>query len=117
MRNTLKHDSQTMTTTVNLHAPCGAVRISVPTQLDANERIVFDSLRRTSFISVPSFATVIDFEVEVPEEYRWPELGDRKTVTLDVAYGGAFCESLFHSLTSFEASVSSPGRLEVHSTL
>ncbi|GAA5923146.1 hypothetical protein JCM6882_008310, partial [Rhodosporidiobolus microsporus] len=37
-----------------------------------------------------SFATTIDRTIEIPQEYRWPELGDRKSVVTSVSYGGAF---------------------------
>ncbi|ORY84661.1 proline racemase [Leucosporidium creatinivorum] len=89
VRSSLKHDPETSTTQVNLHAPCGLVRISVPTLLKA-EQITYDSSRLVSFLSVPSFATAIDVEVEVPASYRWPELGSRTSIVLSVSYGGAF---------------------------
>ncbi|GAA6020926.1 hypothetical protein JCM10207_003189 [Rhodosporidiobolus poonsookiae] len=88
-RSKLVHDSKTNTTIVNLHCPCGLVRISVPTLLQG-DRITYDSSRTVSFLSVPSFATTIDQEIPIPEEYRWPELGSRSSVKLDVSYGGAF---------------------------
>ncbi|GAA5851617.1 hypothetical protein JCM8547_001151 [Rhodosporidiobolus lusitaniae] len=88
-RLSLRHDPVTSTTQVNLHAPCGLVRISVPTLLEGDQ-IKYDSSRLVSFLSVPSFATAIDLEVEVPEEYHWPELGERTSLVLDVSYGGAF---------------------------
>ncbi|GAA5888114.1 hypothetical protein JCM6882_000285 [Rhodosporidiobolus microsporus] len=89
-RSTLVHDPTTSTTQVNLHAPCGLVEIAVPTLLDGSGKITYDPSRLVSFVSVPSFATAVDLDVEAPEKYRWPELGDRTRLTVDVAYGGAF---------------------------
>lgn len=93
-RSSLVHNEVTSTTQVNLHAPCGLVEISVPTLLE-NGKIRYDASRRVSFMSVPSFAAAIDLDVEVGESFGWPELGDRKSIKLDVAYGGAFCKSSF----------------------
>ncbi|GAA6039729.1 hypothetical protein JCM8097_001374 [Rhodosporidiobolus ruineniae] len=90
-RSSLKHDSTTSITQVNLHAPCGLVRISVPTTLDsASNRILYDQSRHVSFLSVPSFASAIDLTIKIPDEYRWPELAEREEITFDVSYGGAF---------------------------
>lgn len=80
----------TQTTTVGLHCPCGLVKVSVPTRLKGKQ-IKYDPSRLVSFLSVPSFVTAADLLVQVPEEYRWPELCDRTSVVLNLAYGGAFC--------------------------
>lgn len=92
-RHKLTHDATTRTTRINLHAPCGLVRVDVPTLLSPSNRITYDPTRLVSFLSVPCFATALDLEVEVDEPYRWPELGERRQVKVDVAFGGAFCAS------------------------
>lgn len=88
---------------LNLHAPCGLVKITVPIRNDvttnageghAIERIRSDCTRSVSFLSVPSFAVCIGFELEIPTSSQWPEImnvgGGKPKVTLDIAYGGAF---------------------------
>ncbi|KAH8427180.1 putative proline racemase [Aspergillus melleus] len=72
---------------VNIHAPCGLVRVSVPTTADGSKS---DPSRPVTFLSTPAYATARDLEVQIPEEVKWPELGDRGSITLDVSYGGAF---------------------------
>lgn len=86
-RNQLKVDHESMTIQVNLHAPCGLVKITVPVQ-DNNIRA--DISRPVSFICVPSFATLIDEQLEIPRSLRWPELGDKSSVRINISYGGAF---------------------------
>ncbi|ETS79374.1 hypothetical protein PFICI_09227 [Pestalotiopsis fici W106-1] len=89
LRNTLEFDPKTHTTTVNLHTPCGINRLRVPTTPDGTKS---DPSRPVSILSVPSFAGALDLVVEIPEYLRWPELGQRTSVTVDVTYGGAwFC--------------------------
>ncbi|KAI2684945.1 hypothetical protein LCP963914a_5037 [Penicillium roqueforti] len=85
-RRELKFDPVSRTTTLNLHVPCGVVEVTVPT-LDSGKS---DASRPVSFVSVPSFATAISFQVPVPEKYRWAELAGRASVTADFAYGGAY---------------------------
>ncbi|KAJ5158112.1 Proline racemase [Penicillium coprophilum] len=85
-RKELKHDPISQTTTLNLHVPCGVVEVTVPTLACGKS----DASRPVSFVSVPSFATAISLQVPVPEKYRWAELHDKTTVTVDFAYGGAY---------------------------
>lgn len=86
-RNALEFDQQTLTTTVNLHTPCGINRLRVPTTSDGTKS---DPTRPVSFLSVPSFAGALDLVVEIPQHLRWAELGERTAVTVDVTYGGAW---------------------------
>ena len=77
-------------TIVRLHAPCGIVRISVPTTNNGSRKS--DPSRQVSFESVPSFVGAIGVKVDIPEERRWPALqaASKGSVTVDISYGGAF---------------------------
>jgi trans-L-3-hydroxyproline dehydratase len=89
-REELKFDLKTRTTEINLHAPCGIVKITSPTSADGKKS---DPTRPVSFISVPSFATGINVRILLPETHRWDELhsrGARRSVQADFSYGGAF---------------------------
>ncbi|KAI9730590.1 MAG: Trans-L-3-hydroxyproline dehydratase [Cirrosporium novae-zelandiae] len=86
-RNELQFDPVSKTTEVRLHAPCGLIRISVPTTPDGKST---DTLRLTSFVSTPAFATAIGMTVSIPQAVRWPELGQRTHITLDLSFGGTF---------------------------
>lgn len=86
-RNALEFDPDTLTTTVNLHTPDGIKRLSVPTLPDGSRS---DPSRMISFPSVPSFAGALDLVAPIPEALRWPALKDRTSVTVDLAYGGAW---------------------------
>ncbi|KAF4761607.1 hypothetical protein N7455_003470 [Penicillium solitum] len=85
-RKELKYDPVSRTTTLNLHVPCGVVEVAVPTLASGKS----DASRPVSFVSVPSFATGISFQIPVPEKYRWAELRGKTAVTADFAYGGAY---------------------------
>ncbi|KAF2214144.1 hypothetical protein CERZMDRAFT_38374 [Cercospora zeae-maydis SCOH1-5] len=86
-RDQLKHDPVTRTTNLVLHAPCGLVEVTVPTNAKATKS---DPTRPVSHVSVPSFATGVDVKIDIPGEYRWPQLGKRTHVTTNFSYGGAF---------------------------
>ena len=86
-RDQLRFDPRTQTVAVNIHAPCGLVRVTVPTTADGNKS---DPARPVTFLSTPSFATALQVEVPVPPEVRWPQLGAKESILLDVSYGGAF---------------------------
>ncbi|KAJ5551918.1 hypothetical protein N7535_000140 [Penicillium sp. DV-2018c] len=86
-RKQLRYDPVSRTTSLNLHVPCGIVQVTVPTLSSSGKS---DASRPVSFVSVPSFAKAVSLRVSVPEEYRWSELGGRSSVTVDVAYGGAY---------------------------
>ena len=89
---------------LNLHAPCGLVKVAVPCKIGAAPEDVDSSglpgklqtnfKRPVSFHSVPSFAVCADLVLDLPEPRLWPEIrkarGDRPKVKLDIAYGGAF---------------------------
>lgn len=87
LRRTLPHDPNTNTTTLNLHAPCGLVRVTVPTLPGGK---VSDPSRPVSFLSVPSFASGTNIRVPIGPKHQWLELYDRDYVEVDFAYGGAF---------------------------
>ncbi|PLB44397.1 Diaminopimelate epimerase-like protein [Aspergillus steynii IBT 23096] len=72
---------------VNIHAPCGLVRVSVPTTADG---LKSDPDRPVTFLSTPAYAIPGSIEVQIPEEVKWPELGRRESIVLDISYGGTF---------------------------
>ncbi|KAM3416215.1 hypothetical protein BST61_g7821 [Cercospora zeina] len=86
-RDQLKHDPVTRTINLILHAPCGLVEVTVPTNDDGTKS---DPTRPVSHVSVPSFATGLDVKLDIPKEYRWPQLGYRTHVITNFSYGGAF---------------------------
>lgn len=95
-------DTEKKSIVVKIHAPCGIVRVTVPVlfeSLDVKQlHVTSDPSRPVSFLSVPSFAVVTDFELVIPPELRWPELfrglntceNNKCTLHLDIAFGGAF---------------------------
>ncbi|KAK9774295.1 putative Proline racemase [Seiridium cardinale] len=87
LRDTLPFNQDTLTTTVNLHTPCGINRLTVPTTFDGTKS---DATRPVSFLSVPSFTGALDLVVDIPQSLRWPELNGRTSITVDLAYGGAW---------------------------
>ncbi|KAJ5381737.1 uncharacterized protein N7496_004165 [Penicillium cataractarum] len=86
-RNELRFNPETCEVAVNIHAPCGLVRVTVPTSSDGQKS---DPSRPVSFLSTPAFAAGINLEIPIPKEVRWPELGPRESITLDISYGGAY---------------------------
>jgi trans-L-3-hydroxyproline dehydratase len=86
-RDELLHDPKTNTIKLNLHAPCGLVKVTVPTTPDGSKS---DPSKPVSFDSVPSFATGINISIPIPPQYRWPELKARECIMADFSYGGAF---------------------------
>lgn len=86
-RKELNVDFATQTVAVNIHAPCGLVRVSVPTTPDGTRS---DPSRPVSFLSTPAFASASDLQIPIPPEIRWPEIGRKDSICLDVSYGGAF---------------------------
>ncbi|KZZ94552.1 proline racemase [Ascosphaera apis ARSEF 7405] len=97
-RDELVYDPVEKVTKVNIHAPCGLVRVTVPTKetdkLDENGKkiTVADSSRPVTFVSTPAFASGVNVTVTIPEDKRWPELiqQGKTTVTLDVSFGGTY---------------------------
>lgn len=86
-RNEIECDKEVKVAFVNLHAPCGLVRVTVPVMEDLKYS---DPSRPVSFISVPSFSVGKDIEIEMPVGQRWPELTNRDRIRISIAYGGAF---------------------------
>lgn len=86
-RQEVQFDPKALTATVNLHAPCGLVRITVPITKDGTRS---DPSRPVTFVNVPSFATGRHINVPIPESDRWPELREREHVSVSFCYGGAF---------------------------
>ena len=95
LRSKLEFDSETSSTLVRLHAPCGIVRISVPTQFQPtqgnNMRAKSDPSKPVSFLSVPSFVAGMNLRIDIPAIMDWrSKAHDRSSITFDIAYGGAF---------------------------
>ncbi|CAG7976390.1 unnamed protein product [Penicillium olsonii] len=86
-RDELKVDPKTQTVDVNIHAPCGLIRVTVPTTIDGRES---DPSRPVTFVSTPAYAAAIRLTIPIPPEKQWAELEGRDSITLDIAYGGAF---------------------------
>lgn len=86
-RGALKLDLETQTVGVNMHAPCGLVRVAVPVTPDGRKS---DASRPVTFLSTPAFASAIRLNVPISAGIRWPELGEKDSICLDVSYGGAF---------------------------
>ncbi|KAJ5753096.1 hypothetical protein N7520_010013 [Penicillium odoratum] len=86
-RDTLVVNSATNEVAVNIHAPCGLVRVTVPTTPDGQKS---DPSRSVKFLSTPAYAAAIDLTIPIPRDVAWPELGGRESITLDISYGGAF---------------------------
>lgn len=86
-RSKMLFDSNSNTTLLKLHAPCGLLEVTVPTTTDGTRS---DPSRPLTFISTPSFATGLQIQIPIPMHYQWLELFDRDYVTADFAYGGAF---------------------------
>jgi trans-L-3-hydroxyproline dehydratase len=86
-RSNIKVDTNTSSAEVRLHAPCGLVIVTVPVTADGQRS---DPGRPVSFISVPSFSTAADIQIEVPPLFQWPELHGRNHIRVSFCYGGAF---------------------------
>ncbi|KAL9092323.1 MAG: hypothetical protein Q9165_004497 [Trypethelium subeluteriae] len=89
-RRHLRFNAADRTVSLNLHAPCGLVRVIIPTISDGSKA---DGSRPVSFISVPSFATALGRSLPIKEKDAWLALskkGPPHAVTIDIAYGGAF---------------------------
>ncbi|KAE8356696.1 hypothetical protein BDV28DRAFT_126755 [Aspergillus coremiiformis] len=86
-RDALRFDADSQSVQINLHAPCGLIRVTVPTTPDGKKS---DPSRSVSYLSVPSFAPAVHLRIPIPSEIRWPELGTRDSIVLDISYGGAY---------------------------
>ncbi|KAF4151789.1 hypothetical protein CNMCM6069_003057 [Aspergillus lentulus] len=86
-REDLVFEADTQTVSLNIHAPCGLVQVTVPVTADGGKS---DPSRPVTFLSTPAFATRIQMAVPIAPAIRWPELRGRDFIVLDVSYGGAF---------------------------
>lgn len=89
-REQLRFNADNKTISINLHAPCGVVRVTIPTSADGSKA---DGSRPVSFLSVPSFATALGRTLPIKDQDVWPALRQRGppyNVIVDVSYGGAF---------------------------
>ncbi|KAH7129088.1 putative proline racemase [Dactylonectria macrodidyma] len=86
-RKCLSYEEATQTVEIKLHTPTGIVKLVVPT-LPGGLRS--DASKPVAFYSVPAFAAALDLRVPIPVANRWPELGDREDVEIDIGYGGAW---------------------------
>lgn len=86
-RNEIVWDRRSLTASLNLHAPCGLLSVSVPVNQDGSAS---DPNRPVRFVSVPSFAPGLDIPVKISDP--WHQLQGQETpeVICDFAYGGAF---------------------------
>ncbi|KAF3019856.1 hypothetical protein E8E14_013468 [Neopestalotiopsis sp. 37M] len=109
-RERLEYDPETKTTLVRLHVPCGLVEIQVPS-LGESQRA--DTSRLVSFTSVPSFATGLSVTIEINPEFRWPQLGQRTSVTADFSYGGAFYCLITPEQLGFPAGLAEPDKSQM----
>lgn len=100
------YDPKTRSMTVDLHVPCGLVKVEVPVTFTGEQTWKTDTTRTISYESVPSFASSTNRTyVEFPQpEMRWPELGDRTTIDIEVSYGGAFYIIISAEALGFKAS-------------
>ncbi|KAK4624483.1 Trans-L-3-hydroxyproline dehydratase [Fulvia fulva] len=104
-RDKVAFDAETKTASLTLHAPCGLVHVTVPTNSNGTAS---DPTRPVSHISVPSFTTGINIKVFLKAPYRWPELCGRHHVTADFSYGGAFYCFITAAELGFPDGLSSP---------
>lgn len=93
-REHVLYDQVTSITELRLHAPCGVVRVKVPTRQGKS-----DPNHPVGFFSVPSFVTGTEVKVAIPKEIQW---GGVSQVQVDVAYGGAFYAIVTAKALGFE---------------
>ncbi|KAL0934413.1 proline racemase [Colletotrichum truncatum] len=106
-RKQLAFDELKQEVELRLHAPVGLVSVRVPA-LKVAGVWRSDTSRPITFLSIPTFATAVNLAFYIPEPLRWPELGDRENVTVDVSYGGAFYIIVSASALGFSPSLSKP---------
>ena len=90
-RNDVTWDQESLIAHVNIHAPCGLLRLKVPVNCEGTAS---DPTRRVSFISVPSFVTGLQIPVSIrahkPQREGQDGASERVQIPVDFAYGGAF---------------------------
>ncbi|EXJ60615.1 hypothetical protein A1O7_04768 [Cladophialophora yegresii CBS 114405] len=88
-RNDIIWDRESLIADLNIHAPCGLLRLRVPVSPDGRAS---DPSKPVSFVSVPSFATGLQVPISIG--HPWPQLEQKDvpeaSVLVDFAYGGAF---------------------------
>lgn len=104
----LKYDQEKQEVAVRLHVPCGLVHVTVPAIGTGSGQWKTDPKRPISYLSVPSYATGIWVTVPIPDGLRWPELADRDSVVVDIAYGGAFYILAAICSLGFKSSLANP---------
>ena len=109
-RNKLKYDEEKQEMIIPLHVPCGLVQAVVPCSQSKsrNNGLIVDQSRLISYLSVPSYAAALNINIPIPQELRWPQLGQRDHITADVAYGGAFYVVCTAEELGFSASLATP---------
>ncbi|KAH7250632.1 hypothetical protein B0J15DRAFT_496565 [Fusarium solani] len=85
-RHKLTVDENEKAVHIKLHAPCGVVAVIVPVTDDSR----CDQSRPIRFLSTPAYPVCLGLEVPIPAHCRWPQLGERSSVVLDIGYGGAY---------------------------
>nr|GAT47406.1 proline racemase [Mycena chlorophos] len=112
-REKLHHDAETGLTTLRLHAPCGLIRVQVPTILsDGTSKS--DASKSVSFLGVPSYSTARGLKIAIPEEKRWPQLKDDDSeVVVDIAFGGAFYAIVSDTALGFPTGLRSASLVEL----
>ncbi|KAI9713820.1 MAG: hypothetical protein M1820_000550 [Bogoriella megaspora] len=104
-RDKLRFNEKERTVSINLHAPCGLVRVTVPSNANGEKA---DSSRHVSFLSVPSFTTMLNTPAPINKEDAWEALAKRGSgfeVRVDVSYGGAFFVLVTAEELGFEGSI------------
>jgi trans-L-3-hydroxyproline dehydratase len=88
-RDDIIWDRKSQIADLDIHAPCGLLRLKVPVTPDGNAS---DPNKPVSFVSVASFAT--GFHVPISIGHPWPQLeradSAQASISVDFAYGGAF---------------------------
>ncbi|KAJ9602237.1 hypothetical protein H2200_013357 [Cladophialophora chaetospira] len=101
-RNNITWNRSALVASLNIHAPCGILRVKVPVKKDGKSS---DPTRPVSFVSVPSFATGVNIPVNI--NHYWPQLEKALTpkgsISVDFAYGGAFYAFVDASSLGFDA--------------
>ena len=108
VRESLSYNETNTQVSLRIHVPCGLVHVTVPIVDTDSGRRKLNTAHPISYLSVPSFATGIDVSIPIPQVLRWPELGNRETIKVDVAYGGAFYIVAPTSELGFSSSLASP---------
>ncbi|KAL3422741.1 proline racemase [Phlyctema vagabunda] len=83
-RRKLVFDAERKLTILRLHVPAGIVRVEVPSTDDGR---AVDTSRKIAFFSVPSFATAIELQIDIPSEMQQES---HEGVLVDISYGGNF---------------------------